>query len=401
MIKRIHLENWKSLRNVEVALGPVQLFIGPNASGKSNIIDALRFLKEALASDIQTAATSGRGGLDSIRFAAKASVPVTISLEYFVPDPMSPQSKSDMSYLLTLGDRRRGVPGAQLEELRIKRRRGERGRQYLFFRSKWGQGTANIDFSLSRRGRGGPERAKFAVSTGDPGVLALRAIGFLDSFPRIAALRQFVQNWQFLDVDLPAIREPHRYERALSLDPTASNLVNVLRTLWQEDRAKFERVTANLGTLLTHVARLDTAVNHGLAVLLVGETAFDEAFEAVSTSDGTLRLLAVLTALETMPFHSLLCIEEPEHGIHPLVFGPFLDIIREYCPEGGTRQALLTTHSPDMLDAAEPSEVRVVERDGSGATEVRALDGAELAGWRDDFRLGELWRMRQLGGVPA
>jgi predicted ATPase len=404
LIKRIDLTNWTSLRDVGFALGPVQLLIGPNAAGKSNVIDALRFLRDALAFDIPTACTSGRGGLDAIRSATAAAGPVRITLEYFVPDPSVPQSRSDMRYVLEIGTTSSGTPGAQLEELRIKRRRSERGNKMIFFRSLWGVGTANLDFSLADVRRATGPRAdveELPVRTGDPGVLALKALGFLDLFPRVAALREFVQNWQFLDVDLPAIRAPHRYERALALDPTASNLVNVLRTLWQETPEKFQRITDHVTTLLAHVSSLDTEVQHGLAVILVEEAALGRRFEALSTSDGTLRLLAVVTALETMPQHSLLCIEEPEHGVHPLVFGPLLDVIREYCPPGGTRQVLLTTHSPDMLDAAEPAEVRIVDRDPTGSTDVRELDAAELARWQNDFRLGELWRLRQLGGVPA
>jgi predicted ATPase len=102
-----------------------------------------------------------------------------------------------------------------------------------------------------------------------------------------------------------------------------------------------------------------------------------------------------------MPTHGLLCIEEPEHGLHPLVFGPLLDTLREYCPPGGTRQVVLSTHSPDLVDAAGPEEVLVVERNKAGSTEFRYLSASQLDRWLQDFRLGELWRMRQIGGVPA
>jgi predicted ATPase len=101
-----------------------------------------------------------------------------------------------------------------------------------------------------------------------------------------------------------------------------------------------------------------------------------------------------------MPEHGLLCIEEPEHGLHPLLFGPLLDLIRERCPDNGPRQVLMTTHSPDVVDAAEIDEIVPVERDPSGATRLLELDPESTSRWLQDFRLGELWRMRQLGGVP-
>jgi predicted ATPase len=101
-----------------------------------------------------------------------------------------------------------------------------------------------------------------------------------------------------------------------------------------------------------------------------------------------------------MPEHALLCVEEPEHGIHPLVFGPLLDLIRERCPKDGARQVILTTHSPDLVDAAEAQEVVTVDRDEEGRTLLVRPDPQKLQRWIQDFRLGELWRMRQLGGVP-
>jgi len=153
-------------------------------------------------------------------------------------------------------------------------------------------------------------------------------------------------------------------------------------------------------SLLAHVERISTEVDRGRVILLMKERGMPRPLEALSLSDGTLRILAMVTALQTMPEHGLLCVEEPEHGLHPLLFGPLLDLIRERCPAVGSRQTLLTTHSPDLIDAAEPEEVIPIERAPSGSTQLRPLDAPQLARWMEDFRLGELWRMRQIGGVP-
>ncbi|MBI3928147.1 MAG: AAA family ATPase [Armatimonadetes bacterium] len=134
--------------------------------------------------------------------------------------------------------------------------------------------------------------------------------------------------------------------------------------------------------------------------LLLQEAPFSDPTEALAASDGNLRLLALITALHLMPEHGLLCVEEPEHGLHPLVFGPLLDLIRERCAPDGTRQVVVATHSPDLIDAAEVSEVIVAERQADGSTSLRRLDSDDLGEWLQDFRLGELWRMRHLGGVP-
>jgi len=172
----------------------------------------------------------------------------------------------------------------------------------------------------------------------------------------------------------------------------------VLRTLQTTEPIALEHIIDNLRSLLSHIDSLDIYTEHGLALFNLIEQPFNVAFDPFTISDGTLRLLALLTAFETMPESGLLCIEEPEHGLHPLLFGPLLDIMREYCPP---RQIILTTHSPDLIDAACPAEVLIVERGATGATEVHHLEENSLTQWLQDFRLGELWRMRQIGGVPS
>jgi predicted ATPase len=384
MLKSIELRNWRSIQSQTIRLGPVNLLIGPNAAGKSNVIDALRLLAEAAQADLETAVTR-RGGLESVRFRDAQDKRVSIAIVYSVPGPLL------MRYSLTISqDKTDDRPVVAAEELQV-RRSGRASSGRLLFRSRRGKGTALRDVKTEQYED---------FDTGDPGVLALKALGFLATFPQIRDLREFIEGWQFLNVDLGAIREPHRDERATRLDGRAANLASVLRTLRNSDPSGLERILDNLRDLLHHVTSVDTSVEHGRVMLLLTEHPFDTPFDTLAVSDGTLRLLALLTALETMPEHGILCIEEPEHGLHPLVFGPLLDVLREYCPPHETRQVLLTTHSPDLIDAAKPNEVVVVERDAAGATEFRRLPKQQLRKWLRDFRLGELWRMRQIGGVP-
>lgn len=391
MIRHLQIERYKSIRTALIPLGPLRILIGPNAAGKSNVIDTLRLLSEAVREDVETAVTR-RGDLKEVVFLAAPENQQTfeISLDYFVPDPSVPTSRSDMTYRVQVGERH-GRPGVSLEELRIKRVRGERGRSKIWFSAKWGKGQALRDTKTL---------AREPFDTGDPGVLALKALGFLDAYPRIRALRRFIEGWRFLTVDLARIREPQRDRRDTELAPDAANLANVLRTLEGTDRACYDAILESVHSLLTQVEDISTNVDRGRVILLLRERGMPRPLEALSLSDGTLRILAIVTALQTMPEHGLLCVEEPEHGVHPLVFGPLLDLVRERCPSDGSRQTLLTTHSPDLIDGAEPEEVIPLERAGDGSTQIHPLDATQLRRWMEDFRLGELWRMRQIGGVP-
>lgn len=390
MIRQIEVRGYRSLLDITLTMRPLRILIGPNAAGKSNIIDALRLLSEAVRSDMETALTR-RGGMATAAFLGAPAKEFDLILNYYVPDPAAPTSKSDMQYHVRVSEKD-NRPGVYLEELRIKQQRGEPGAPSLWIKAAWGKGEALRDPAIKERGRE-------PFDTGDPGVLALKALGFLDAYPRIKALRTFIGSWQFLTVDLHQIREPHRDERALLLSGDAGNLANVLRTLQGTD--PYDRIFKNLKSLLDHVTEGVTHLDRGRVLLFLREKAFPDPIEALGLSDGTLRLLAIVTALETMPDHGLLCIEEPEHGLHPLLFGPLLDMVRERCAESdGTRQVLMTTHSPDLVDVAEPDEIVTVERDSKGATHANELEENKLRKWLKDFRLGELWRMRQIGGVP-
>ncbi len=384
MLRRLQVSGYKSLRDVTLTMRPLRILIGPNAAGKSNVVDSLRLLSEAVHSDIETA-VARRGGTKTVAFLGSPAKEFSLSIDYWVPDFLSAVADRGMRYSLRVAEQG-GIPGVASEELRGLEGDEKAG---VWFHAAWGKGEALRHPALMSRD---------PFNTGDPSVLAVKALGFVETYPRILALRTFIESWQFLAVDLARVREPRRDERASTLLPDASNLANVLRTIQGTDA--YLGILDDLRSLLEDVTDVSTDLDRGRVLLLLRERPFADPVEALALSDGTLRLLAIFTALGTMPEHSLLCIEEPEHGLHPSLFGPLVDAIRERCPEDGTRQVLLTTHSPDLVDAAEPGDVVTVERDEQGATVLTEIDGPDLRKWLEDFRLGELWRMRQIGGVP-
>jgi len=384
MIRRIGLRHFKSIERSSLELGSVNLLIGPNAAGKSNVVRAFRLLADAVRSDVESA-TAPLGGIESTVFWGASERSTEIEIEYYVPDPSAPTSLSDMRYKIVLGQRE-GRTAVLEEELRIKRKRAERGRAKIWLSAALGRGQAVKDPETL-------EQEPFDAQ--DIGILALKALGFLERFPRVRSLRTFIDGWQFLSVNLEAVRAAHRDVRATHLDPDASNLVNVLRTL--HGSQTYVEILDDLRSLLDSVEDVETSVEKGRVLLMLKERAFPDPAEALSASDGTLRLLALLTALHLLPDHGLLCVEEIEHGLHPHLFGPLLDLIRERCPKGKARQILVTTHSPDLIDAAEPEEVVAVDRK-DGRTSLSRLKAAEMRKWLEDLRVGELWRMRQFGG---
>ncbi len=125
-------------------------------------------------------------------------------------------------------------------------------------------------------------------------------------------------------------------------------------------------------------------------------------FFAHHLSDGTLRFIALATALLQPDPPEILSLDEPELGLHPYAITLLASLVRSVSRR---RQVIVATQSVTLLDElAEPDEVIVVERKGSereGSESVfRRLDPEALRGWLEDYTLGELWEKNVLGGRP-
>jgi hypothetical protein len=130
------------------------------------------------------------------------------------------------------------------------------------------------------------------------------------------------------------------------------------------------------------------------------ESGLLEPLPAVRLSDGTLKFLCLLAVLldPAIPHSSLICIEEPEVGLHP----DAIKIVAAALIDASQRtQLIVTTHSEAFIDALSqrPEDVLVCERDFDNGTQFRRLDHQQLASWLDRYTLGTLWRKGEIGGT--
>ncbi len=138
-------------------------------------------------------------------------------------------------------------------------------------------------------------------------------------------------------------------------------------------------------------------VGAGLAQAFLREDGLVEPLSAVRMSDGTLKFLCLLAALFHPTPPPLMCIEEPELGMHP----DALRLIAEALVEASERiQLVITTHSEALIDALSehPEAVLVCERDFDNSTQCKRLSATELEGWLERYTLGHLWRKGEIGG---
>jgi predicted ATPase len=138
-------------------------------------------------------------------------------------------------------------------------------------------------------------------------------------------------------------------------------------------------------------------IGEGLARTYLREAGLVEMLSAIRMSDGTLKFLSLLAALFHPKPPPLVCIEEPEIGLHP----DAMQLVAEALLEASeSRQLIVTTHSDALIDhlSDRPDSVLVCERDFDNGTQMKRLSRESLKAWLEHYTLGELWRKGEIGG---
>ena len=177
--------------------------------------------------------------------------------------------------------------------------------------------------------------------------------------------------------------------------PEGRNLALVLNHL---EHVGDRQINELLRQFFPRFERLSIRISSGTAQLYMFETGFKTPVPATRLSDGTLRFLTLLATLISRSPPPLLCIEEPELGLHP----DAVALLAEVLVDASSRtQLVVTTHSDALVSALsdQPDAIVACERPGA-STVLRRLDPEKLASWLEDYRLGDLWGMGVLGANP-
>jgi predicted ATPase len=173
------------------------------------------------------------------------------------------------------------------------------------------------------------------------------------------------------------------------------NLALILQNL--SFRGKLDRLAECLRRFWDGAEDIRVNLEGGVAQAYVKERGVPSPMSALRLSDGTLKFLCLLAVLLHPEPPSLICIEEPELGLHPDAVTVVADLLREASEKC---QVIVTTHSEALVSAlsAEPEAVVVCERGTDGGTEFSRLRSSDLDEWLERYRLGELWRKGEIGG---
>lgn len=375
-ISTAKFQNFKSLTDVELSFRNLTILVGANASGKSNCLEALGFVRTLL----------GAGSLPPVelmqRYLRFNSDRVNFNLT--VEDS---EKKAEYSISITVNKKSTLIA---CENLQVD------GIEVIDIINGEGK-VSDEDGKNDQKYQSDPESIEG---------LALRAAGNFGNKPFTKKLSSYIRNWEFYNIDPDRVRQySHLLEKLKvisqpstnsdkipGIDEYASEVQEVLNYWAKNEIDKFEEVSKELEKLLNISLNLNI---EGKQLVNIVESD-GKKFPLASMSDGTLRLIAYLILLYRSGIPPLIGIEEPERNFHPGILKDVASIMKRLSKR---TQVVLTTHSSQLLDCFKPEEISsevsviLLNKKNDVGTKACLLDKLaenrdDLLDWMNDFGLG-------------
>jgi len=378
-------------------LQPLNVLIGPNGSGKSNIIEVFELLR-ATPTDFAAAIRDGGGASEWFCKGESPHRVATIEIETGDESTgLTTASGRALRYRLEFvsANNRIEVSDEAIEEAKPTRGHDE---PYFYYRFQRGKPVINV-FDSAGTSIGAPRHLQRDDLLPDQSVLAQRKdpdlYPVLTWFGRQVGKIQMLRDWTFGRYAAPRQPQPADLPEDRLL-PDCRNLALVLNQI--EHRQTSLQLNGLLKRFFPRFERMSTKVSGGTIQFYLHESGFGSPVPATRLSDGTIRFVALLASLLTPSPPPLICIDEPELGLHPDAVSLLADLLIEASER---TQLIVATHSDALVSALtnQPECVVACERTGA-ATTLRRLDPGKLSHWLDEYRLGDLWRMGELGANP-
>lgn len=396
LLKSIKISGLLSFRDVELEMRPLNVLIGTNASGKSNFIEVMALL-QALPRDLSGFCRRSGGASDWFwngegQFPGNYSKgdleaqinqdPVPGQLNYHLALEFLDKDLHVLSEDLTDGGPTSHISADPTMFLQLMDGVGSLKTSRLI------ESSGNHGYHYINKGDLTPVQSILRERR-DPAIYP--ELYFLSE--QFDAIRLY-RDWNMGRNSLIRRAQPtdaltdHLYE-------DFSNLAMVLNRLKRE--SVMPAIEEQLGRFYETYESLGVDIFANAAQLWVREKGLANPVPSARLSDGTLRFLALLTILCNPNPPPLICIEEPELGLHPDVIHQVAKLLMEASKR---TQLIVTTHSAELIDHLweDPESVVICERHPDTGTEFSRLKKEELKDWLERYELGELWRTGQIGG---
>lgn len=361
-LEKLTIRNFKSIREQTLELGRLNVFIGGNGAGKSNLIQVFRFLKEIVNQNLAQY-TGARGGADTLlHHGRKKSTELSLRLEF------SETKDFSHAYFVKL------------------------------------MGTAEDDFWLAEETTYFHDRKKYSRPYEHSVPRGRKESGLREDHHQTSrAILEDLESYlvyHFHDTsDTAPAKASCKVDDNRFLRPQAENIAAYLYWMQQTHPDHFANVTQAVRRIAPFFDgfRLEPSrLNKEMIRLEWREKGSDAYFNASSLSDGTLRFICLATLLLQPTLPPVILLDEPELGLHPAAVA----LLAELLTSASVRaQVLVATQSVTLIDSLEPKDVWVVGREDNQSVFTN-LATKDMSDWLDDYSLGDLWQKNLLGGRP-
>jgi predicted ATPase len=393
MIRNLRVKNFKSLKDVSVDMGRLNVLVGPNMSGKSNLIDVFRFLSRTVVSPpgtygLPNAILSLGKGFEDVAWKGGDSNLISISLEGDYWPALSPEEDAKWTYRIEIVPDRYGSAFIQEESLTVSAAEGE--------------------FNLINNSAG---QRRFASSIGttlgDVGSRDRSALEFERTDWEGNALREYILKWRFYSLVPSKMKDSNQSLAVPFLQEHGENLSSWLMTLQTRHDDEFERIATVARDVLPALEKLFTQpTQQGTVFAATREKHLKGTISLNQMSDGELVFIALLSLIYSPPelTSTFLCIEEPENYLHLRLLVSLVELLKQVqheLPRARWPQVIMTTHSPHLVDQFTLDELIVLEKREGATTITRPGDKEHLRKLleEEEIGLGSLYYSGALGSA--
>ena len=366
-LNRITIKGFRSIRETTLEIRPLNVLIGANGAGKSNLIAFFKLMNEMMGGRLQQYVAATGRATANLHFSPKTT----------------PHLEAEMHFEID--------NGTNTYRMRLSHADGDS----LVF----------VEEVLSFQQTGYPEPKKVSLGVGHQETRIGDKAGEGD--PTASTVKYLLNNcrvYHFHDTSPSARVLQYRYVRDKHwLMPDAANLAPILYDLKSSGQVAYRRIIATVKQVAPFfddfVLEPDSSADSRDIILNWRHRGSDLVFGPHQLSDGTLRAICLISLLllpsDRLP--ALIVVDEPELGLHPYA----LEVVASLFRAASQRtQVLVSTQSTGFLNHFGPEHIIVAERNDEDATEFSRQDAQDLAVWLKDYSLGEVWEKNVIGGGP-
>lgn len=382
MIKRLQVKNYKSLKNLDFKLGKKNVLVGPNMSGKSNILNCFKFLTQMVISGVSSAFLD-RGGFSEVAWKGEHNGSISFKLVFTVETDK--KSEKIYEYEISIMGKADLV---LIEREKLVVKDGRQTSTLVDLRNGQGKVThanGSIAFAL-------PETSKSALEFSVPGWEGM-------------IVKNYISTWRYYRLIPEIMKQVNAAVKQNFLNENGNNFSSWFMTLQTSHHFEFNLIKQVAKDVFPELEEILTPpTQFATTFMSTTEKHLKSTIPIGHMSDGEIVFLAWLSLIFAPPLLGapLFCVEELENHLHPKLLETLVEVLnqrqKELEPEAA--QIIVTTHSPYLVDKVNLDDLVVVEKSNGATRCIRPASKKHLKELleREELGLGELWYSGALGG---